>query len=141
MEHDWKTFSLKALENDTECHSQYSKCEIVSNFVDHWWDQCHSFTFDSDIQNWEAQKNPRIVLWEMKFLQFQMRNWPNWFRKSICRAFHTSKSVRVLRCAQYSGFRRSQLHGAWVVVVAHVGTWKFDHVFWIWIRESALVSL
>ena len=49
---------------------------------------------------------------------------PNYLRNWFSGGFETSKSTRVLRCAQYSGFRRSHVHDPWVVVVTHVGTWK-----------------
>ena len=42
-----------------------------------------------------------------------LRNW-------ISGGFETWKSTRVLRCAQYSGFRRSHVHGPWVVFVGLV---------------------
>ena len=49
---------------------QYSKSKIVSNFVDHSWDQCHSNLFDSVIEYWEGFENPRSLFEVRIFFEF-----------------------------------------------------------------------
>lgn len=49
---------------------QYSKSKLVSNFVDHSWDQRDSNLFDSVIEYWEGFENPRNLFKVMILFHF-----------------------------------------------------------------------
>ena len=95
--------------------------ELPENF---WWKVMGLPNFDA--RWWKFRFSWKII----KFVE--LRNWTIWLRNWICGAFHTSKFIGVLRCAQYSGFRRSHSPDPWVVVVHDIGACNFGGEFEFW---------
>ena len=98
---------------------------------------------DSESAKESSQKISGAKLWGAQILVHVDRIWDfhetmtfvilkNWWiqlTKLICAAFQTSTFIGVLRCVQYSSFRRSHVYGPWVVILHDAGACDFG--WWI----------